>query len=204
MGRKQFDTFLTYYFNDHAFQSINTEAFVAYINKNLIKGDKVLADKIKLNDWIYKPGIPSNIITPDSEDFNAIDAIQKTWRKTGIKGLSQKIKSTNEKQHFIDYLPEDLTATEMTTIDKEFNFTNGGNFVVKRQWFIIAIQHQYKVAYPAIEQFLTSYSRTYSLTPLYKEMIKTTEGKVWAKQIYAKAKSGYHATTVHEIESFLK
>jgi aminopeptidase N len=204
VGRKQFDTFLTKYFNDHAFQSINTEAFVAYVNKNLIKSDKVLADKIKLNDWIYKPGIPSNIITPVSEDFNAIDAIQKTWRKTGIKGLSQKIKSTNEKQHFIDYLPEDLTATEMTEIDKEFNFTNGGNFVIKRQWFIIAIQHQYKVAYPAIEQFLTSYSRTYSLTPLYKEMIKTPEGKVWAKQIYAKAKPGYHATTVHEIESFLK
>ena len=204
VGRKQFDTFLTNYFNDHAFQSINTEAFVAYINKNLIKGDIVLADKIKLDEWIYKPGIPSNIITPDSEDFNAIDAIQKTWRKTGIKGLSQKIKSTNEKQHFIDYLPNDLTVKEMTEIDKECNFTNGGNFVVKRQWFIIAIQHQYKVAFPAIENFLTSYSRTYSLTPLYKEMIKTPEGKVWAKQIYAKAKPGYHATTVHEIESFLK
>lgn len=204
VGRKQFDTFLTNYFNDHAFQSINTEAFVAYINKNLIKGDKVLADKIKLNDWIYKPGIPSNIITPVSEDFNAIDAIQKTWRKTGIKGLSQKIKSSNEKQHFIDYLPNDLTVKEMTEIDKEWNFTNSGNFVVKRQWFIIAIQHQYKVAYPAIENFLTSYSRTYSLTPLYKEMIKTPEGKVWAKQIYAKAKPGYHATTVEALEKILK
>ncbi len=204
VGRKQFDTFLTNYFNDHAFQSINTEAFVVYINKNLIKGDKVLADKIKLDDWIYKPGIPSNIITPVSEDFNAIDAIQKTWRKTGTKGLSQKIKSTNEKQHFIDYLPKDLTIQEMTEIDKECNFTNGGNFVVKRQWFIIAIQHQYKVAYPAIENFLTSYSRTYSLTPLYKEMIKTPEGKVWAKQIYAKAKPGYHATTVEALEKILE
>ena len=204
VGRKQFDTFLTNYFNDHAFQSINTDAFVAYINNNLIKGDKRLADKIKLDEWIYKPGIPTNIITPVSEDFNAIDAIQKTWRKTGIKGLSQKIKSTNEKLHFIDYLPNDLTIQEMTEIDKEWNFTNGGNFVVKRQWFIIAIQHQYRVAYPAIENFLTSYSRTYSLTPLYKEMIKTPEGKDWAKQIYAKAKPGYHATTVNVIESILK
>ena len=204
VGRKQFDTFLTNYFNDHAFQSINTESFVAYINKNLIKGDKGLADKIKLDEWIYKPGIPSNIINPVSEDFNSIDVIQKTWRKTGIKRLSQKIKSTNEKQYFIDYLPEDLTATEMTAIDKEFNFTKSGNFVIKRQWFIIAIQHQYKAAYPAIENFLTSYSRTYSLTPLYKEMIKTSEGKVWAKQIYANAKSGYHATTVEALEKILK
>ena len=204
VGRETFDKFLTNYYNDHAFQSITTEDFIAYFNTNLIKGDKALAAKIKLDDWIYKPGIPSNIIKPVSEDFNAIDSIQKTWRKTGVKGLNKKIKSTNEKQHFIDYLPKDLSVKEMTAIDTEFNFTNGGNFVVKRQWFIIAIQHQYKFAYPAIEQFLTSYSRTYSLTPLYKEMIKTPEGKIWAKQIYAKAKSGYHATTTEALEKILK
>ena len=204
VGREKFDAFLTGYFKAHAFQSITTEDFVDYFNKNLINGDKALADKIKLDNWIYKPGIPSNIITPISEDFNNIDEIQKTRRKTGVKDLSQKIKSTNEKQHFIDYLPKDLTIEEMAAIDKEFNFTNGGNFVVRRQWFIQAIQHQYKAAYPAIEQFLTSYSRTYSLTPLYKEMIKTPEGKIWAKQIYAKAKSGYHATTVQAVELLLK
>ena len=204
VGRKKFDNFLTAYFKAHAFQSITTEDFVDYFNKNLINGDKALAEKIKLNDWIYKPGIPANISTPVSEDFNTIDTIQKTWRKTGVKGLSQKIKSTNEKQHFIDYLPTDLTTNEMATIDKEFNFTNSGNFVVRRQWFIQAIQHQYKAAYPAIKLFLTSYSRTGSLTPLYKEMTKTPEGKVWAKQIYAKAKSGYHATTVQAVEPLLK
>ena len=204
VGRERFDRFITNYFKAHSFQSITTEDFVDYFNKNLIKGDKSLADKIQLEDWIYKPGIPSNIINPVSEDFNTIDNIQKTWRKTGIKGLSQKIKSTNEKIHFIDYLPNDLTVEEMLAIDKEFNFTNGGNFVVRRQWFIPAIQHQYKSAYPAIEQFLTSYSRTYSLTPLYKEMIKTPEGKIWAKKIYAKAKSGYHATTVEAVQKILK
>lgn len=204
VGRQKFDKFITDYFNDHAFQSITTEDFVDYFNKNLIKGDKALADKIKLNDWIYKPGIPSNIINPVSEDFNTIDNILKNWRKTGVKGLSQKIKSTNERQHFIDYLPADITVQEMADIDKEFNFTTKGNFVVRRQWFIIAIKHQYKFAYPAIEQFLTSYSRTYSLTPLYKEMIKTPEGKIWAKKIYTKAKPGYHATTVTEIERLLK
>jgi aminopeptidase N len=204
VGRKKFDAFLTNYFNAHAFQSITTDDFVAYFNGNLVKSEKGLAEKIKLNDWIYKPGIPSNITTPVSEEFNIIDDIQKTWRQTGIKGLSQKIKSTNEKQHFIDYLPKDITIKEMTEIDKEFNFTNGGNFVVRRQWFIIALQHQYKFAYPQIELFLTSYSRTGSLLPLYKEMVKTPEGKNWAKQIYAKAKAGYHATTVEAVEKIVR
>jgi hypothetical protein len=101
-------------------------------------------------------------------------------------------------------LPKDLTLQEMAAIDKEFNFTNGGNFVVRRQWFIPAIQHRYKFAYPAIEAFLISYSRTGSLLPLYKEMAKTPEGKAWAKQIYAKAKTGYHATTIQAVDGILK
>jgi aminopeptidase N len=204
VGRAKFDVFIKNYFDAHAFQSITTEDFVSYLNENLIKNDKALADKIKAEEWIYKPGIPSNITSVISEDFNVIDSIQKNWRKTGVKGLSQKIKSTNEKQHFIDYLPEDITIKEMAEIDAEFNFTKGGNFVIKRQWFVPAIRHHYTVAYPAIEQFMIATSRTGSLQTLYKEMVKTPEGKAWAKQIFNKAKPGYHLTTVQDIEGLLK
>ncbi|MFD1603767.1 leukotriene A4 hydrolase C-terminal domain-containing protein [Flavobacterium artemisiae] len=204
VGREKFDPFIKNYFDSHAFQSITTENFVKYLNENLIKGDKALADKIKLEDWIYKPGIPSNILPVSAADFDAIDAIQKSWRETGVAGLSKKITTTAEKQHFIDHLPADITVAEMDTIDKEFNFTKGGNFIIKRQWFVQAIRHQYKAANPAIEQFLIGISRTGSVMMLYKEMVKTPEGKVWAKQIFDKAKSGYHATTIQAVEGVLK
>jgi len=204
VGREKFDVFIKNYFDAHAFKSITTEDFVKYLNENLIKGDKTLAAKIKLEDWIYKPGIPANILPVSSVDFNAIDKIQKSWRETGVAGLSKKITTTAEKQHFIDHLPADITAKEMEAIDKEFNFTKGGNFIIKRQWFVQAIIHQYKVANPAIEQFLIGISRTGSVMMLYKEMVKTPEGKVWAKQVFDKAKSGYHATTIQAVEGVLK
>ncbi|MBZ4036154.1 M1 family metallopeptidase [Flavobacterium sp. 17A] len=204
VGREKFDPFIKNYFDSHAFQSITTEDFVKYLNENLIKGDKALADKIKLENWIYKPGIPSNIVPVSSTDFDAIDAIQKSWRQTGVAGLSKKITTTAEKQHFIDHLPADITVAEMDAIDKEFNFTKGGNFIIKRQWFVQALIHQYKPAYPAIEQFLIGISRTGSVMTLYKEMVKTPEGKVWAKQVFEKAKSGYHATTIQAVEGILK
>ncbi|MTH14917.1 hydrolase/aminopeptidase [Flavobacterium sp. LC2016-01] len=204
VGRDKFDPFIKNYFDSHAFKSITTEDFVKYLNENLIKDDKALADKIKLEDWIYKPGIPTNILTVSSVDFDAIDKIQKSWRETGVAGLSKKITTTAEKQHFIDHLPADITVKEMEAIDNEFNFTKGGNFIIKRQWFVQALRHQYKTAYPAIEQFLIGISRTGSVMMLYKEMVKTPEGKVWAKQIFEKAKSGYHATTIQAVEGILK
>ncbi|MFH6960281.1 leukotriene A4 hydrolase C-terminal domain-containing protein [Flavobacterium aquidurense] len=204
VGRDKFDVFIKNYFDAHAFKSITTEDFIKYYNENLIKGDKALANKIKAEDWIYKPGIPSNITPVASADFDAIDKIQKNWRATGVKGLSQKITTTSEKQYFIDHLPTDITPKEMEAIDAEFNFTKGGNFIIKRQWFVQAIIHQYKTANPAIEQFLVSISRTGSVMMLYKEMAKTPEGKIWAKQVFDKAKSGYHATTIQAVEGILK
>jgi leukotriene-A4 hydrolase len=204
VGRERFDQFIRDYFDSHAFKSITTEDFVAYLNAKLIKGDKALADKIKVDEWIYKPNVPSNIRPAVSEDFNRIDSIQKTWRTSGIKGLSKSIVSTNEKQHFIDHLPADITPEEMAALDAEFKFTEKGNFVVKRQWFVPAIRHKYEAAYPAIEKFMIATSRTGSLQTLYKEMVKTTEGKAWAKQIFEKAKPGYHATTVLAIENLVR
>jgi aminopeptidase N len=204
IGREKFDVFIKNYFDAHAFKSITTEDFVKYLNENLIKGDKTLADKIKLDDWIYKPGIPSNITPVSSADFDAIDKIQKSWRETGVKGLNQKITTTSEKQYFIDHLPTDITPKEMEEIDAEFNFTKGGNFIIKRQWFVPSIRYKYTAAYPAIEQFLIGSSRTGSVMMLYKEMAKTPEGKVWANKIFDKAKSGYHATTVQAVGDLLK
>ncbi|MDX6190743.1 leukotriene A4 hydrolase C-terminal domain-containing protein [Flavobacterium sp. Fl-318] len=204
VGREKFDVFIKNYFDAHAFKSITTEDFVKYLNENLIKGDKALADKIQLEDWIYKPGIPANITPVSSPEFDAIDQIQKTWRQTGVKGLSQKITSTPEKQHFIDNLPTDITPKEMQELDAEFNFTKGGNFIIKRQWFVPSIRYKYTAAYPAIEQFLLTSSRTGSVMMLYKEMAKTPEGKKWAQQIFDKAKSGYHATTIQSVEDLLK
>lgn len=204
VGRERFDKFITGYFNAHAFQSITTEEFLKYLDEHLIKGDKVLADKIRIDEWINKPDVPSNIPPVKSDDFARIDEIQKTWRTTGVRGLSEKIKSTNERQQFIDYLPKDITAEEMKMIDDEFHFTEKANFVIRRQWLIIVIRQQYKPAYPAVEKFLLSSSRTGSLSPLYKELAKTPEGKTWAKQIFEKAKPGYHATTVEAIGIILK
>ncbi len=204
VGRKKFDAFVKNWFDKNAFKSVTTDDFVKYLNAELIKGDKSLEEKIQAQKWIYGTGIPDNVIIPISPAFDEIDKIQQTWRKNGVVGLSKIINSTAKKQHFIDHLPDDITTAEMAAIDAEFDFTKSGNFVIKRQWFVPAIRHQYKVAYPAIEEFMIATSRTGSLQTLYKEMVKTREGKAWAREIFAKAKTGYHLTTVQSVEGLLK
>lgn len=204
VGRYRFDTFLKKWFNANAFQSRNTEQFLDYLNKELIKGDKSLSDKIMVDAWVYGPGIPKNIPASVSENFNKIDSVIANLRKVPVAGLSKKIKSTNEKLYFLSHLPTDLSADEMAKLDSEFNFTRSGNSEVQAAWYVHAIAHEYKPAYPYIEKFLTEVGRRKFLRPLYKQMIKTPGGKEWAKRIYVKARANYHPVSYTTIDELLK
>jgi leukotriene-A4 hydrolase len=75
---------------------------------------------------------------------------------------------------------------------------------VQAAWYVVAIAHEYKPAYSYIEKFLTEVGRRKFLRPLYKQMIKTPEGKAWAKRIYAKARPNYHPVSYTTFDELLK
>ena len=85
---------------------------------------------------------------------------------------------------------------------KEFNFTNSGN--AESALYTLAIHNLYIPAKRNIEKFLTSVGRRKFLRPLYKEMIKTPEGKKWARGVYLKARANYHPVAYTTIEEILK
>ena len=60
VGRQRFDAYLRSYFDRYAFQSITTAVFLDDVGRQLLKGDAALAAKLRLDEWIYKPGLPDN------------------------------------------------------------------------------------------------------------------------------------------------
>ena len=203
VGRIKFDQFLRNYFDTHAFQSHTTEQFLEALNRDLFKNDTSMLQKIMINEWVYNGGIPSNIPVVTSQKFKMVDTVISNFRNgIEIAGLRNKIISFNEQFYLINHLPADLTKDEMQMLDQEFAFTNSGNYSLLRSWLLLSIKHQYKKAFKQLENFMYTYGAfSYSL---YKELIKTKEGKAWAKEIFTKARSGYHPLTIAAIELLLK
>ena len=79
-----------------------------------------------------------------------------------------------------------------------------GNAEIQAAWYKVAIRNKYQVAYPKIEQFLINVDRRKFLTPLYKEMIKTQERKVWAKKVYVQARPNYHSVAYNTLDELVK
>lgn len=204
VGKETFDEFLRGYFAKHAFHSVTTEQFLADLNKNLIKGNEDLAKEINADEWIYKPGLPAHT-APVSANFVKIDSIINAWKiKKNVDGLKSKITSTNQILYFISHIPAIITTDDMAKMDKEFGFTNSGNAEIQCAWYTLAVREKYEPAYPNTEKFLISVGRRKFILPIYKELIKSPEGKTWAQKIYKKARPNYHSVAFNTVDELLK
>ena len=58
----------------------------------------------------------------------------------------------------------------------------------------------YTYAQPEIGKFLERVGRRKLIMPIYAELVKTPEGLAFAKQVFAKAKPGYHPITTGSVE----
>jgi len=192
VGRDTFDAFLNKYFSEHAFKSVNTEQFLAYLQANLIRGNSTLEKNIDINAWVYGPGIPANCPRIYPDRFKKVDSTRAAFEKgMPASQLVTKDWSTHEWLQFLRNLPKPLTLPQMKDLDAAFHFTQSGNSEIVDLWYIMAVAADYTPAYPAMEQFLSMVGREKFLEPVYGEMMKRGKADM-AKRIYAKYRANYH------------
>ena len=92
----------------------------------------------------------------------------------------------------------------MEELDAAFSFTETGNSEIACDWFKHVVEQSYKPAYPAMASFLERVGRRKFLTPIYSRLASAPENKAWAKEVYAKARPGYHSVSYITIDGILK
>ncbi len=205
VGREKFDKFVKNYFNSHAFQSITTETFIEYLQKNLIDKNPKLLSRADVEEWIEKAGLPKNAPNPKSDAFEKVEIQSKDWLVGKIAATEIKTQNwtTQEWLHFLGSLPENLGAEKMAELDKAFNLTKVGNSEIAFKWLMISIKNKYLAADARLEDFLISIGRRKFVKPLFDELVKTPEGKKRANEIYQKARPGYHPITQSTVDAVL-
>ena len=201
VGRNKFDTFLTEYFEEHAFKSNYTEAFVKYLNKNLFEkhGIKPIED---LNEWVYGTGLPKSLPKVYSKRFDLVDqAIQKWQNEEDFFDTADW--SSHEWVHFIKNLPRDISKESMKKLDTKFNFTNIGNSEILGVWYVHCARQLYEPSFEVMEHFLVNTGRRKFLMPIFTELIQTEEGRKMALEIYQKARPNYHFVATNSLDKLL-
>ncbi|MBK7968370.1 MAG: M1 family metallopeptidase [Bacteroidetes bacterium] len=204
IGRERWDAFLNSYFKKHAWGAIDTKTFLAYLESELIKGDDKLRKQINAEGWIYAPGLPANCPEIKSTELEKAGNAATAYKSgTPAKTIDTKGWTTHHWMYFLRNLNDSLDLKKMEELDAAFGFTNSGNSEIQSEWYQHAIASGYEKAFPNMEKFLKAVGRRKFLKPIYSELAKTQKGLEMGRQIYQKARPGYHAVSIQTIDGIL-
>jgi len=204
-GRDTFDPFLRGWFDDHAFQSANTDQFVAYMKKNLLTKKPGAVTDAELKAWLDEPGIPAFATKARSRNFSIVDTARIAWQGSNTLPNVQITGEwgTQEWVHFIDGLGKTLPLEKLAALDKAYHFTGTANGEIAMRWYPLAIRSGYTEANEPAAAFIERVGRRKLILPIYAELVKTPEGLAFAKAAFDKAKPGYHPITTASVQDML-
>lgn len=205
VGREQFDGFLKTYFDTFAFQTMITEEFLHYLDSNLLEGDTAMRASLKIDEWVYGPGLPSNMPKVVSKRFQNVSSSLKAWADGAfsLEELNTNDWSSHEWLYFLRSLPDSLSKQRLEELDSSFAFTQSGNSEILAAWFMHTIKKDYAPADEAVRSFLNTVGRRKFLVPLYKALIEADGNKKRAAEIYNKAKANYHAVSIETLDRLI-
>lgn len=202
VGRAAFDEFLQAYFRKFAFQSITTEQFLSYLRETLIQKypDRVCMSRVKA--WIESPGIPKGAVLPESNAFELVDTTRQEWLAGGIRAgdIETGDWTVHEWLNFLNGLPRQLSQDQLVELDEAFALTTSSNSEILHSWLLLAIRNNYVQADSQLDEYLTTIGRRKLIVPLYRALLTTKGGAASARDIYERARPGYHVVARNTIE----
>jgi leukotriene-A4 hydrolase len=200
VGRERFDAFLRGYFDRFAFESMDTETFLAYLRSELLVPSGVTDEELQIEAWIHGPGVPSNEPHFPSDAFDRVDAeVAALLAGDSAASLATSDWVSQQWVHFIRALPNDLGTKGFDEVDDLFRFSGSGNIEVATAWLEKAIESGYLFERPAVDQamadFLTRHGRALYIKKVYAKLAATSAGLGRARAVYATARASYHSVS---------
>lgn len=197
VGRERFDAWLRQWFDNHAFEPATSAMIYEDMRKNLA-GSEAEAERLRLREWIYEPGLPANVARPDPAAFATVDAAAAAYGANGTipAAAAWRAWSSAERQRFLQKLPQERSAEELAQLDRQLGLAGTGNNEELFLWLELALANRYEPAVPKAEAFLAEVGRAKFVRPLFVTLMEEGEwGQPIAQRIYAKTRPSYHAVT---------
>jgi hypothetical protein len=205
VGRERFDTWLRSWFDRHAFQPATSAMLLADMRANLVRGDVALDQRLMLEQWIYQPGLPSNVARPNPDAFAQVDRSVAAYARTGIVDAASFAQwTTAERLRFFDRMPRTLDARRLAALENDLGLSRIRNSEVLFAWLNLALANRYDPAVPVAEEFLGRVGRRKFVLPLFRTLMNQGEwGQPIARRIYTRTRGGYHAVTQGSVDAVM-
>jgi leukotriene-A4 hydrolase len=203
VGREAFDAFLKTYFTTHAFQVMDTDRFLAYLDEALLTTDELRAI-VNVPAWVDGQGLPENCPEVSSARIERVDATLNGWVNGSVASTDLPWDSWlyQERYRFLSNLPDDTKSARLGELDEAWGINETGNNEVLFAWLEQSIRSHHESSYGRLRAFLVNVGRRKFLTPLYKALVETDQ-KALALDIYREARGNYHSVSTGTMDELL-
>ena len=204
-GREVFDAWLKSYFDRHAFQSMTTVRLIEDLKQNLLAKHPGKVTEAEIEEWVYAPGIPANAPRVESRKFSTVDAARIAWSGAGslpAKSVTEAW-STQEWVRFLEGMPKTLKPEQLQQLDEAYKLTGTPNGEIAQRWYPLAERSGYVAARGEMAKFLERVGRRKLVMPIYNALAATEDGLAFAKQVFARARPGYHPITTGSVQKVI-
>ena len=166
-----------------------------------MKGDKALEQKLQLDNWVYKPGLPGNFARPDPAAFASVDKAVSGFSRGNSAPDAFGGWTTAEKLRFLNTLPRKMPTARLEELNRKLRLNEAGNNEVLFAWLDLAVRNRFDPAVPALERFLTTQGRRKFVKPLIESLAKDESwGRPIAVRVYREARASYHPITQRDLD----
>ena len=204
-GRAVFDPFLRGWFDQHAFQSVTTGQFEAYLRSALLSKHPGVMSDAELDDWLHGPGIPASAVRANSARLAALDMKRVQWLKGDLRTeqLGSKSWSALESMKFLNDIDEHATLAQLRELDAAARLTGSPNNEIAFRFYRASIHAGNRAIRPQLEAFLLSVGRQKFVIPLYTALRRDAGDKAWAEHVYQRARPRYHPVTQASVDKLM-
>ena len=201
-GRAVFDPFLRGWFDSHAFQSVTTGQFVAYLRSELLAKHPQVMSEAELDEWLHGPGIPASAQHAKSQRLVALDASTAAWLKGELPTakLDTKNWTALEWMKFLNDIDNKASAVQLKELDAAFGLAKTGNDEVAFRFYRAAVHARYREVRPQMQAFLMRVGRQKFVVPLYAALRADAEDRAFAEKVYKSARERYHPETQSSVD----
>ncbi|HET8798234.1 MAG TPA: M1 family aminopeptidase/hydrolase [Thermoanaerobaculia bacterium] len=197
IGRASFDAFLRAYFAAFSYRWIDHRNFLAFLRASVPVDESAL----RLEEWIYGTGLPSNVTAPASSTFYA--RVQQRANAfnagTPVAQLNPQNWSEPEADLFLQLIA--LSSSRMAELDAAFGLSL--RVTPPLVWLGAAATHNYTPGLPAVERALLRGGPNSWILNLYRALSTTSSGRTRALDIFQRSRDRYADYVEAQVESIL-